>query len=106
MSSTTRSTRARDGFSTTLGALAATLGSAVGLGNIWKFPFLTGTNGGAGFVLAYLLCVALVGLPVLVAELVIGRRCAATPSTPTGEAVPGQPWWAWIGGFGRRSPPS
>jgi len=90
----------RDGFSTSLGALAATLGSAVGLGNIWKFPFLAGTNGGAVFVLAYLVCIALVGLPVLVAELTIGRRLRKNAVTAYREAVPRQPWWAWIGGFG------
>jgi neurotransmitter:Na+ symporter, NSS family len=90
----------RDGFSTSLGALAATLGSAVGLGNIWKFPFLAGANGGAGFVLAYLVCVALVGLPVLVAELTIGRRLRQNAVTAYRTADPGKPWWAWIGGFG------
>ena len=60
--------RPRDGFGSGLGALAAMLGSAVGLGNIWKFPYLTGENGGAAFVLTYLACVVLVGLPVMVAE--------------------------------------
>jgi NSS family neurotransmitter:Na+ symporter len=48
----------RDAFVTSLGAIAATLGSAVGLGNIWKFPALTGQNGGAAFVLLYMICVA------------------------------------------------
>jgi NSS family neurotransmitter:Na+ symporter len=90
----------RDGFATSIGALAATLGSAVGLGNIWKFPFLAGKNGGAVFVFAYLICVALVGLPVLVAELTIGRRLRRNAVNAYREAVPRQPWWAWIGGFG------
>ena len=66
--------QSRETFASGIGAFAATLGSAIGLGNIWKFPYLTGSNGGAAFVLAYLLSVALVGLPILVAELVIGRR--------------------------------
>ena len=58
--------------------LAAT-GSAVGLGNIWKFPYMTGENGGSAFVLLYLGCVLLVGLPVLIAEIMLGRRGAASP---------------------------
>ena len=55
----------RGGFSSGLGVLAATLGSAVGLGNIWKFPSLTGANGGAGFLLVYLLSTLLIGLPLM-----------------------------------------
>ena len=64
----------REVFATGLGVMAATLGSAVGLGNIWKFPSLVGQYGGAAFILLYLICVALVGLPVLISELVIGRH--------------------------------
>ena len=60
--------------------LAAT-GSAVGLGNIWKFPYITGENGGAAFVLLYLLCVALVGIPIMMAEIMIGRKGRANPVT-------------------------
>jgi len=58
--------------------LAAT-GSAVGLGNIWKFPYITGENGGGAFVLVYLVCVALVGIPVMMAEILIGRRGRQSP---------------------------
>ncbi len=58
--------------------LAAT-GSAVGLGNIWKFPYITGENGGGAFVLVYLLCIALIGLPVMMAEVLIGRRGRQSP---------------------------
>lgn len=58
--------------------LAAT-GSAVGLGNIWKFPYMTGQNGGGAFVLVYLLCVALVGVPIMVAEILAGRRGRQSP---------------------------
>lgn len=67
----------REGFATSLGVLAATLGSAVGLGNIWKFPSMTGQNGGAAFVFVYLICVLLIGLPVMIAEFIIGRRAQA-----------------------------
>ncbi|WP_049723872.1 sodium-dependent transporter [Gilvimarinus polysaccharolyticus] len=58
--------------------LAAT-GSAVGLGNIWKFPYIAGENGGGAFVLMYLLCICLIGLPVMVAEVLLGRRGRANP---------------------------
>lgn len=83
----------RDGFSSTLGVLAATLGSAVGLGNIWKFPALTGENGGAGFLLIYLLATLLVGLPVMIAELSLGRRARANPIRAFRTLAPGRPWW-------------
>ena len=53
--------------------LAAT-GSAVGLGNIWKFPYITGANGGGAFVLVYLACIALVGFPLMIAEIYIGKK--------------------------------
>lgn len=66
--------RKRETFSTGVAVFFATLGSAVGLGNIWKFPYLTGANGGGAFLLAYLLCVALVGIPVMACEFYIGRK--------------------------------
>jgi NSS family neurotransmitter:Na+ symporter len=58
--------------------LAAT-GSAVGLGNIWKFPYITGENGGGAFVVIYLLCVALIGIPIMMAETMLGRRTRQDP---------------------------
>ena len=64
----------RGSFATHLGFIFAAVGSAVGLGNIWKFPYITGEYGGGAFVLFYLLCIALVGLPLMYAELIIGRR--------------------------------
>jgi len=67
-------TPARSGFATRLGFVLAAAGSAVGLGNIWKFPYITGEYGGGAFVLVYLLCIAAVGLPLMYAELIIGRR--------------------------------
>jgi NSS family neurotransmitter:Na+ symporter len=57
-----------------LGFILAAAGSAVGLGNIWKFPYITGNNGGGAFVLVYLVCVAVVGLPIMMAELMLGRH--------------------------------
>lgn len=62
-----------------IGFILAAAGSAVGLGNIWKFPYITGENGGGLFVLVYLVCIALVGLPIMVGELMIGRAARKQP---------------------------
>jgi len=59
--------------------IMATAGSAVGLGNIWKFPYMAGTSGGSAFVLVYLLCVALIGLPLMMTEVMLGRRAQKNP---------------------------
>jgi NSS family neurotransmitter:Na+ symporter len=84
----------RGGFSSSFGVLAATLGSAVGLGNIWKFPYLTGANGGAGFLLIYLLATLVVGIPVMIAEITMGRAAKANPITALQRLNPGKaPWW-------------
>lgn len=84
----------RDGFTSSFGVLAATLGSAVGLGNIWKFPYLTGTNGGAGFLVVYILATLLVGLPVMIGEIMLGRKAKANAYTTMKTLSPGrQPWW-------------
>lgn len=65
---------ARAHWGTRIGFILATAGSAIGLGNIWKFPYITGVNGGGAFVLIYLLCIAVVGVPVFIAELYIGQK--------------------------------
>ncbi len=90
----------RDGFTSVFGALVATLGSAVGLGNIWKFPTLTGSNGGAGFLLVYLGATLLVGVPVLIAETMIGRAARANAVTAFEKLAPGQPAWKIVGWMG------
>ncbi len=82
----------RDKWGSRLGFILAAAGSAVGLGNIWRFPYITGKNGGALFVLIYIGCVIVLGLPVLLAELALGR---ATYKNPVGafQAVrPGSKW--------------
>src|SRR5512143_3436520 len=97
--------KSRDGFTTGLGVIAATLGSAIGLGNIWKFPTLTGLNGGAAFIIIYLACTLLVGLPVMISELALGRRARADAVTtfqklaPRNAAGRQEPWWL-VGGMG------
>lgn len=62
-----------------LGFILAATGSAVGLGSIWRFPYITGENGGGAFVIVYLLCVALVGVPIMAAEIMLGRRGKMSP---------------------------
>lgn len=64
----------RDSFGSRFGILATAVGSAVGLGNIWKFPYVAGENGGGAFLIIYLLCVLLLGVPLMMSEFVIGRR--------------------------------
>ncbi len=66
--------KSRDSFSGKFGVIAAAAGSAVGLGNIWRFPYVVGENGGGAFLLVYLLFIAAIGIPVMVSELLIGRR--------------------------------
>lgn len=63
----------RSGWASRLGFILAAAGSAIGLGNIWKFPYIAGKNGGGAFVLVYLVCIVLLGLPIMVAELLVGR---------------------------------
>nr|WP_199242625.1 sodium-dependent transporter [Desulfosporosinus fructosivorans] len=89
----------REGFSSSIGVIAAVLGSAVGLGNIWKFPYVTGANGGAAFILVYLLCVALVGLPVMLSEHLIGRHTKANAVGAFKALQPRRPWLL-VGGAG------
>ena len=66
-------------WSSRMGFVLAAVGSAVGLGNIWKFPYMVGESGGAAFVAVYLVCIALIGLPIIVAEWLIGRRGQENP---------------------------
>lgn len=64
----------RGNWSSNMGLILAATGSAIGLGNLWKFPFITWENRGGAFVLVYLICIAAVGLPIMMAELLIGRK--------------------------------
>jgi len=82
--------------------LAAT-GSAVGLGNIWKFPYITGEYGGGAFVLVYLVCVALIGIPIMMAEVMLGRRGRQSPINTMrtlAKAEGRHGIWSWIGWMG------
>lgn len=89
----------RKNFGSKLGVVLASAGSAVGLGNIWRFPTEVGENGGAAFVLVYLLCVVLVGIPIMLGEFVIGRHTHANTATAYQKLAPGK-WWRVQGAMG------
>lgn len=73
--------------------MLAAMGSAIGLGNIWKFPYITGENGGAAFIIVYLICIALIGLPIMLAEFAIGRKTQKDAISSFQELTPGKPWF-------------
>ncbi len=91
---------AAQAWSSRFGFLMASIGFAVGLGNIWRFPYVTGENGGSAFVIIYLLCAFGIGVPILMAEIMVGRRGGLTPpSSMRSLAVANQrsERWAFVG---------
>ncbi|MCR6111972.1 sodium-dependent transporter [Bacillus sp. A301a_S52] len=82
----------RERWASGLGFILAAVGSAVGLGNIWRFSYVTGENGGAVFLLIYILCIFLIGLPVLLAEFSIGRKGQADVVQSFDASAAGKPW--------------
>ena len=86
-------------FSSRMGAIFAAAGSAVGLGNIWRFPMLVGDNGGAAFILIYILSILLIGIPIMVGEFVIGRHTQSNMIDAFRQLAPGK-WWRIIGIMG------
>ncbi|MCL2041502.1 MAG: sodium-dependent transporter [Bacteroidales bacterium] len=83
----------RDSFGSRLGALMALVGSAVGLGNFWKFPYMAGKNGGAVFILVYVLFMVILCLPLMLSEFVIGRRSQSNPIGAFRKLAPGTKWF-------------
>ncbi|MDI3525840.1 MAG: neurotransmitter:Na+ symporter, family [Tenuifilum sp.] len=83
----------RDSFGSKFGIIAAAAGSAVGLGNIWKFPYITGQNGGGAFLLIYLFFVLLLGVPVMISEFTIGRKGGRNVFGSFKALAPGSPWY-------------
>ena len=82
----------RDAFRSNLGVILALVGSAIGLGNLWRFPYLVGTNGGAAFIIIYLLCIVFLCMPIMVCEFVIGRRSQANAFGAFKKLAPGTAW--------------
>ena len=82
----------RVNFGSRLGVILATAGSAVGLGNVWRFPYMTGENGGAVFILIYLGCVLLLGIPCMISEFIIGRHGQANTARAFRNVSGGTPW--------------
>ena len=80
-------------FGSRIGLIAATVGSAVGLGNIWRFPAEAQANGGAAFLVVYIICVAVLGIPVMLAEFSLGRGTGRDAIGAFRKLSPGKPWW-------------
>ena len=89
----------REQWGSKLGFILAASGSAVGIGNIWKYPHMAGQNGGAAFTVVYLVCILVVGLSIVIAEFVIGRRTQLSPVGAFEKLAPGTNW-KWVGFLG------
>jgi NSS family neurotransmitter:Na+ symporter len=90
-------------WSSRLAFILAATGSAVGLGNIWKFPYIAGENGGGAFVLIYLVCIAVIGIPIMMAEVMLGRRGRQSPINTMKTLAAEEnasPHWKWLGWAG------
>lgn len=88
----------RDNFGSRFGALVAMAGSAVGLGNLWRFPYLVGENGGAAFIIVYIILCFLICLPIFISEFIIGRRSQKN-AFATFRDLSGGSAWRWVGLF-------
>lgn len=82
----------RDSFASSFGVLMALVGSAIGLGNLWRFPYLAGVNGGAAFIIIYIAFVFMICLPIMLAEFVVGRRSHANTYGAFSVLAPGSKW--------------
>ena len=90
-------------WSSRLTFILAVTGSAIGLGNIWKFPYVAGANGGGAFVLVYLICILIIGFPIMVSEILIGRKGRRNPITSMqllGKEETGSQSWKVVGFIG------
>lgn len=89
----------REQWGSKIGFILAAAGSAIGLGNIWRFPYVAGENGGAAFIIIFLLCIAVIGLPVLIAEILIGRTAQRNP-VGAFRKLSKTKFWTFVGGMG------
>jgi len=87
------SSQPRDSFTSKFGVIAAAAGSAIGLGNIWRFPYVLGENGGGAFLLVYLAFILAIGVPVMMSEFIIGRKAQLNPVGAFKMIRPGKPWY-------------
>ncbi|MBR2184777.1 MAG: sodium-dependent transporter [Prevotella sp.] len=83
---------ARGNFGSKIGIILATAGSAVGLGNVWRFPYMTGQNGGAAFLLVYIGCILLLGIPGMLCEFIVGRHGQSNAAKAYDKLSGGRPW--------------
>jgi neurotransmitter:Na+ symporter, NSS family len=90
---------AREQWASRPGFILASIGAAVGLGNIWRFSYVAGQNGGAAFLVVYVLCVLVIGLPLLIAELALGRR-GRGDAVAAFAAIAPRSLWPLVGGLG------
>jgi len=93
-------TQHRSHWSSRWSFILATAGSAIGLGNIWKFPYMTGVNGGSAFVLVFLACIAVVGIPLMMCEIMLGRRAQLNPvdgMAALAKEAGATALWRWVG---------
>ncbi len=89
----------RESWASRTGFILAAAGSAIGLGNIWRFPYMTGEHGGAAFLIIYLIAIVLIGYPVMVNEIIIGRKTNRNPVGAFKALAPQTPWYI-VGGLG------
>ena len=89
----------RENFASKVGAILAAAGSAVGLGNVWRFPIETGQNGGAAFIIIYIICIIVLGLPIMISEFLIGRYTHTNTAGAYRILSDGSPW-KWVGRLG------
>ena len=82
----------RGNFGSKIGIVLATAGSAVGLGNVWRFPYMVGEDGGAAFILIYIICILLLGLPGMICEFIVGRHAQANAAAAYDKLSGGRPW--------------
>ena len=87
----------REGFGSRTAVIFALAGSAIGLGNIWRFPYMVGEHGGAVFVMAYIITTILFSLPIFIAEVIIGRRSQSNARDAFAKLAPGRPFWGIMG---------
>ncbi len=99
----TPNTMERENFATKFGVLVAMAGSAIGLGNLWRFPYLVGSYGGAAFIFVYIICVFVLCLPILFSEVIVGRRSHANAFGAFKKLAPGSRW-KWLGALSVLTP--